>query len=131
MSDVKFYCPECGARLSVNEDLSGRPVACPDCSAQIPIPPTSKPGAPPVGKVLSLDLRFRCPSCEKKLAVDAVYAGAPLTCPQCDEQIAVPHLQPDLLPAIPSANRTEVAAPPGQPASVLSEDEVAFLLAPE
>ncbi|HWB58535.1 MAG TPA: hypothetical protein VG733_03545 [Chthoniobacteraceae bacterium] len=58
------------------------------------IPPETRPAqqvvqavAPPAEPA---DIKFHCPKCSQKLAVEPSFAGATVTCPQCAQPLIVP-----------------------------------------
>ena len=44
MSDIKFYCPSCSAKLGINRDASGKKINCPECKTPIEVPKRSTRG---------------------------------------------------------------------------------------
>ena len=43
MTDIRFLCPGCKARLAVEETVAGCQAPCPTCKQMITIPKTSDP----------------------------------------------------------------------------------------
>jgi transcription elongation factor Elf1 len=64
--------------------------------------------------VLALDLKFLCPSCNTKLAIDARWEGTAVTCPTCRNTAQVPRWSHRAAPVVR-----------------LSVDEVHFLSEPQ
>jgi len=44
MSDIKFYCPSCSAKLGINRNASGKKIKCPECKTTIQVPKRSTRG---------------------------------------------------------------------------------------
>lgn len=57
-----------------------------------------------------VDIRFLCPACNAKLAVDDAVAGYEVDCPECRRRIRIPKV-----------------VQPGESGQVLSQDEIDFL----
>jgi DNA-directed RNA polymerase subunit RPC12/RpoP len=72
--------------------------------------------------VLSVDLRFVCADCGRKIQVDVRASGVVLDCPHCDSTIRVPEITYTLQQIIGDSRS---ASPPN-----LTEEEVAFLMTP-
>ena len=99
MSDIRFPCPECRSKLTVDGKGAGRSVACPVCHKQIVIPsldpvPVSvtftepqppprgpHPGFPDVGNLDPV-----CPYCNRQLEKRP---GKKKQCPHCGQFIYV------------------------------------------
>lgn len=103
---MKDHCSQCGRELSEGSD--GRAGGCIDCGGGA--------AAPPEGVLLSVDIRFRCPLCAKKLAVEAHHEGARASCPRCHKVIRIPR------PVRGPGAGGEV------PANLLTESELKVLL---
>jgi len=56
------------------------------------------------------DIKFYCPSCGKKMGIDAKAAGLLVNCPDCKKEIKVPHESESAPP--PSIHRPVPPAPP-------------------
>ena len=98
----------------------GRPLRVPKGAWMSSVP---MPSPYPEG-VLSVDIRFLCPSCGCKLRIDALAAGYRAVCAQCGITIKVPPV-PDAViaslrnqPDSGSADETRV---------ILTREEIAFL----
>jgi uncharacterized protein YlaI len=64
------------------------------------------------------DIRFFCPECDGRLAVDESAAGYRVNCPECHQPIRIPTTSdPAMGPAAPTPD----------PMQTLTPDEVAFL----
>ena len=112
MADIRYRCPNCAEKLCIDEAATGMQILSPQCRCTGIVP---RPGPP--GVLLSVEMRFRCPSCEKKMSVDISRAGEVIACPGCREPMRIPLLPEKPKPAAPA------------PASVLTDDEVQFLMA--
>jgi DNA-directed RNA polymerase subunit RPC12/RpoP len=133
MLDIKFACPECGAKLSIDYRGAGLKAPCPRCRARVLIPRVthwSAEGGTPVAEFLSLDIRCGCPHCRKKLVLDVVHAGREFACPGCRQYLLIP--APPANDAGVAAINERVRAPEApaasEPHAILSKDEMAFLL---
>ena len=111
-------------------------VECPHCGAATMIPRSVEnhsdtPPSTPVGELLSIDVRFLCPCCGKRLAIDASRAGAKAECPECKHEITVP-LPPQMIhmPMLAAEEELPSGMPGKIPATVLTDEEIAFFLAP-
>jgi serine/threonine protein kinase/HEAT repeat protein len=71
----------------------------------------------------SMDIAFRCPSCDQKLSVDSSAAGTAVNCPSCTQAIIVPSVTPPPPMQIPPPPRP--AAPP-PPRPVPSAHQMAY-----
>lgn len=68
----------------------------------------------------SMDIAFRCPSCDQKLSVDASAAGTEVNCPSCTQAIIVPSVTPPPPMQIPPLPRP-APPPPPRPAQSISQ----------
>jgi len=111
-------------------------VACPHCGGATVVPRseddhTGTPPSTPVGQLLSIDVRFLCPYCGKRLATDSSRAGARAECPECKHEILVPSPPKMIHMQMLTAEEERSSAMPDQvPATVLTDEEIAFFLAP-
>lgn len=148
---VRFLCPECRGKVRVGIGLAGQRVVCVRCSRPIQAPmlpawwprlPASSPASGPradgvpsaavrgsaegayPNDVLSIDLRFACPACGQRLAVDVLAAGRTVRCTRCAATVRVPALDAPPSPSLPPAPR------PGTGSAVLTDEEIAFLTEP-
>lgn len=135
---VVFYCAACGACLAAPITAKGGTLPCPQCLRAAPVPeqPLLPAEAPhpeswfEKHRILSLQMRFLCPVCDSKLAVDARAGGARSDCPQCGNELTVPQL-PGLVPK-PAAAATgppRTTATATEPSAALSPAEIQFLTA--
>jgi len=136
MENLRFHCLDCGGRLSIDGEAVGLEVACPHCGGATVVPQsgevhTGTPPSTPVGELISIDVRFLCPCCGKRLATDSSHAGARAECPECKQEILVP-LPPRMIHMqMLTAEEELSSAMPGRvPATVLTDEEIAFFLAP-
>ena len=116
MPEIRYRCPTCGDKLCVDEAAAGMQILCPQCRTTGIVP---RPGPP--GRLLSVDMRFRCPHCTRKIAVDVCHAGEVVDCPTCGAGLTIPVLPPEL--------ESRSLKPSPSPASILSQEEIAFLMA--
>lgn len=58
-------------------------------------------------------IRFRCPSCDVKLAAPAKRAGTEISCPKCDEKVSIPD---------PAAEEASTPPPAPEPAPTPEAD---------
>lgn len=133
---VVFYCAACGACLAAPVSAKGGTLPCPHCFRAAPVPeePLQAAEAPHPGslfethRILSLRMRFLCPRCDSKLAVDARAGGARSNCPQCGSEVTVPQL-PGLVsnPAAAASGPTRTTTPAAKPSATLSPAEIQFL----
>lgn len=60
----------------------------------------------------SMDIAFRCPSCDQKLSVDSSAGGSEVNCPSCTQAIIVPSVTPPPPMQIPPPPRPAAPPPP-------------------
>lgn len=77
---------------------------------------------PPVfsPEIISVEITFLCPGCNRSLLADARWGGKPFTCPKCDATGKVPNWTRAKAP--PDADTPKVISAP-----TLSPEEIAFL----
>jgi len=114
MSNIRFLCPECSARLSVESGDVHLFIDCPHCHKHIRA----------WGSRL-LDIKFSCPDCGKKMVIDASAAGCFVDCPGCSKTLKIPANEPVPHPA-PSEASPNITRTAG-PSTLLTSDEIAFL----
>jgi|ERR1700677_722144 len=125
MSEIHFYCVFCGAGIDAD---SGREVReCPKCRRFTPVPAAPGVRPPSWGKtypsgIFSVDIKFPCPECGERLAVDARYAGDPGICPRCSAKFQCPQLPFSTAPAAKADAPKEAG-----PRIHLSREEIDFL----
>lgn len=73
----------------------------------------------------SMDIAFRCPSCDQKLSVDSSAAGTEVTCPSCTQAIIVPSVSPPPPLQIPPPPRP-APPPPPPPRPLQSQPQFAY-----
>lgn len=79
---VFFLCPRC--QYSINSaDIVGGSIECPGCHQEVSAPPGQQ-------SVKSDQIRFRCPSCARKLKAPSYAAGRRGQCRFCKTRIVVP-----------------------------------------
>lgn len=76
MYDILFICRHCGVHLSADENDVGVALPCPQCAADIAVPPG--------------DVLFECPECGKTLLASADSRHEHFQCPYCDLAVVVP-----------------------------------------
>jgi len=77
VSDIKFNCPQCGTRLSIDASGVGLTVGCPNCSKAIVVPPASSASpAKSVASAVSRAVMNREPAGTKKFVLAVVVAVA-------------------------------------------------------
>jgi hypothetical protein len=106
MKAMTGRCERCGGELAVGAD--GREGGCVHCGEGVDIPPE--------GVLLSVDIRFRCPCCAKKIAVEARHEGARAACPRCNAALRIPRFE------------RGAGAGADTPANLLTESEIEVLL---
>ena len=111
MSRIRFLCPECSARLSVETDSVHQFTECPKCRKTI-----RAWGAP------LLDIKFACSQCDKKLIIDVAAAGQQIKCPGCGTINQVPIDDRD------NAARAAKRVKPNNAVPLLTSEEVSFLV---
>ena len=81
---IRFACPGCDARFTVDDEQAGKGGECPSCGARFRIPEAApevtKPPAEP-----SEALTAVCPHCRQAARVEAADVGHPVACPGCGE----------------------------------------------
>jgi len=79
MVDIRFLCPECGEKLSIDMCAAACLVDCPHCRTRIR----------PWNTEL-VDHAFPCPGCAVVLLVDTSLAGEVIACSECLSEVRVP-----------------------------------------
>src|SRR4051812_17518994 len=97
-TSIDFFCALCGSALAVSQEHAGGIVECPTCSRSIPVPGLLNRAAANgeylpafYPEILSVEISFVCPGCDRVLIADARYEGARFTCPKCAVESIVPH----------------------------------------
>ena len=75
---IRFCCEQCGHKLSVPDQSSGKRGKCPKCGNIVMIP----------NKTATIELH--CGNCGQKITVSKVHAGKKGRCPNCKNPIAIP-----------------------------------------
>ncbi len=78
---IEFSCKNCGSRLNVANEHSGRRVRCPTCRRVNVVP----------GKRDKMD--FYCGHCGRRIRVPRIQVGKKGKCPKCKKVIVVPSLE--------------------------------------
>lgn len=79
MDSLRFLCPHCKGKLSIDLRATACAVDCPGCGERIN----------PWGAEL-LDYAFGCPSCTRVIVVRRDQGGAVVECPGCGEPVRSP-----------------------------------------
>ena len=119
MVDIRFLCPECSRRLSIDMYAAACLVECPHCESRIR----------PWNSEL-MDLAFACPTCAVILLVDASLAGEVFTCTECRSRVRAP-VDSTSMPELLSAAKDRPAVKAGRDTARtvrLSEEEIEFLM---
>lgn len=131
-SSLRFRCTQCSAKIEAESALAGALVKCPKCAASIFVPllSTSTTEAPQelTARLVGVELKIRCPSCQDKLSIDARASQWTVVCPACGNTLAVPRIPP--YPDILLRTTAKEAAGKAGATNLLTDDEVAFLMAP-
>ena len=123
-SSIDFYCVLCGECLGVGLEMAGGVVECPKCARVVPVPGPLKGAASGAAlpvfprQVISVEISFICPECERVLVADARYAAAPFQCPKCT-----------FSGHVPIWSRMDAGSAPGNgvPALILTREEIELL----
>ena len=75
---IKFLCKNCGQKLSVQDQHSGKRVKCPKCGSVGVVPDNSD------------KIKFHCKNCGKGIRVPKIYAGKKGKCPKCKNIVIIP-----------------------------------------
>jgi len=75
---IEFHCKNCGQKLSVQDQHSGKRVKCPKCSSVGVVPDNSE------------KIKFNCQNCGQSISVPQIYAGKKGKCPKCKNVIVIP-----------------------------------------
>jgi hypothetical protein len=128
MNEIHFYCLFCGAGIDSKPGLNV--CECPKCTRFTPVPIAAGIFSPHVETyppdIISVEVKFPCPECGKRLEMDAWSAGKAGFCPLCSTEIQCPSLsflivsRPETAQA-PKANAARI------PLIHLSREEIEFL----
>ena len=75
---IEFCCNNCGRKLSVHEQHSGKRVKYPECGSVGVVPDNSD------------KMKFHCENCGQSISVPQIHAGKKGKCPKCNYMIVVP-----------------------------------------
>ena len=75
---IEFCCKNCGRKLTVQDQHSGKRVKCPKCGGVCVVPDKSD------------KIKFHCKSCGQSISVPRIHAGKKGKCPKCKNIIVVP-----------------------------------------
>ena len=78
---IEFGCKNCGQKLSVQDQHSGKRVKCPKCGSVCVVPDNSD------------KIKFNCQNCGQSIRVPQIYAGKKGKCPKCKNPVVVPSLK--------------------------------------
>ena len=78
---IEFHCKNCGQKLSVQDQHSGKQVKCPKCDSVSFVPDAS------------IKIKFHCKNCGQSIRVPQIYAGKKGKCPKCKNPVVVPSLK--------------------------------------
>lgn len=95
-------CVQCGCERAANAPGLNLCQPCAAAAEQVP-----------EGVLLSIDIRFRCPFCAKKSAVDLGSQGGRVKCPRCQQAFRVPVVDTGF---------------PAEPSDLLTEPEIEMLM---
>ena len=118
MTLIRFSCPKCGDRLSIDEMATACAVTCPNCRNVIR----------PWGAEL-LDTVFSCPGCATVLVLDREHGGMRIICPNCRSTIQLPWGELELARLLESPREAVVASDPSRKRTTirLTPEEVEML----
>jgi Tol biopolymer transport system component/peroxiredoxin/DNA-directed RNA polymerase subunit RPC12/RpoP len=75
---IEFHCKNCGQKLSVQDQHSGKQVKCPKCGSIGVVPDNSD------------KIKFHCQNCGQSISVPQIYAGKKGKCPKCKNVVVIP-----------------------------------------
>ena len=75
---IKFHCKNCGQKLNVQDQHSGKRVKCPKCGS-VGVAPVNFP-----------KIKFHCKNCGQPISVPQIHAGKKGKCPKCKNIVVVP-----------------------------------------
>ncbi len=78
---IEFGCKNCGKKLSVQDQHSGKRVKCPKCGS-VGVVPDNLP-----------KIKFQCKNCGQSISVPQIHAGKKGKCPKCKNPVVVPLLK--------------------------------------
>src|SRR6266853_2707567 len=126
ISSIDFFCAICGSNLAAAPEHEGGLIQCPMCERTVPVPGAvsvagTDSGCLPVFRpeILTVEITFVCPGCDRALVADAREEGETFQCPKCGLEGRVPAWSG-------AARRTGDSARPKANA-VLSPEEIDIL----
>ncbi|MHC4676573.1 MAG: kelch repeat-containing protein [Planctomycetota bacterium] len=75
---IEFSCKNCGQKLNVQDQYSGKRVKCPKCGSVGVVPDNSD------------KIKFNCENCGQSIRVPQIYAGKKGKCPKCKNIVVIP-----------------------------------------
>jgi DNA-directed RNA polymerase subunit RPC12/RpoP len=78
---IEFHCINCGLKVSVQDQFSGKRVKCPKCGSVGFVPD------------VSVKIKFNCENCGQIINVPQIHAGKKGKCPKCKNPVVVPSLK--------------------------------------
>lgn len=78
---IRFSCKNCGQKLSVRDQHSGKRVKCSKCGSVHVVPDNSD------------KIKFHCESCGQSIHVPQIHAGKKGRCPKCKSPVVIPSLK--------------------------------------
>ena len=75
---IRFYCEQCGHKISVQDKYAGKRAKCPKCSTVFVVPAESTA------------IGLQCENCSQKIDVPKSYAGKKVKCPTCNFILDIP-----------------------------------------
>ena len=78
---IEFGCKNCGQKLSVQDQYSGKRVKCPKCGSVCVVPDNSD------------KIKFNCKNCGQSIRVPQIYTDKKRKCPKCKNPVVVPSLK--------------------------------------
>jgi len=75
---IRFYCEQCGHKISVQDKHAGKRGKCPECGAAFVVPAESA------------IIKLTCENCDQKITVPKTYAGKKVKCPTCKFILTIP-----------------------------------------
>ncbi len=131
MNEVHFYCVFCGKGIDADSARDRRTFRCPGCSRTTPVPAAgdlkSSWEEGYVFDLFAMDVKFPCPECGGRLAMDAKASGRAGTCPLCRKPIRCPRVSFEALPPASPMPMPPAPKEPARPVVRLSREEIDFL----
>ncbi|MHC4533602.1 MAG: TolB family protein, partial [Planctomycetota bacterium] len=78
---IEFGCKNCGLKVNVQDQFSGKRVKCPKCGSVGFVPDNS------------VKIKFDCKNCGQIINVPQIHAGKKGKCPRCKNPVVVPSLK--------------------------------------